>query len=134
MSVGQGGAGGPICPAATGSCTSLAHARGGPHGSLSLQLALSLPVSLVFLATNVGLLTLAMATAEGRPAWRTWRERLGWFSPHYLVFGPLAVLVAAVYRAEGLLSLLALALPALLLSGGLRRSRTATLLARADAR
>ena len=64
----------------------------------------------VFLAANVGLLTLAMAASEHTAPYAVWRRRLAWLTPHYLAFGALA-LTAAVIEAElGLAGLVAAAL------------------------
>lgn len=64
-----------------------------------------------FLVVNIGLLCLAMSLAEGSSAVGIWKERFRWFTPYYLVSGPLALALVIAYRETGILGLAAFALP-----------------------
>ena len=75
----------------------------------------------MFLAINVGLLTLAMAAAEQLPPLETWNERLRWISPAYLAFGPLALVAAIVHAHAGLAGVAVLAASGALLVIALQR-------------
>lgn len=65
----------------------------------------------VFLIVNIGLLCFAMGLAEGRHPLLVWRERFRWFTPYYLVSGPLALALVIAYEKTGILGLAAFALP-----------------------
>jgi hypothetical protein len=115
---------------ATGAGVGVYRGLGGAHAATYEQLLLSLAASLVFVTVNIGLLTLAMATAEALPPLETWEQRLRWLSPYYLGFGPLALLATYAYRQAGLPGLAALVVPpALLLAclrGSLKHARLST--------
>ncbi|MBV8258639.1 MAG: HD-GYP domain-containing protein [Actinobacteria bacterium] len=80
----------------------------------------------VYLAINVGLLSLAMGMAEGRSVAEVWKERFRWRTPYYVVSGLLALAVVRAYDSLGLTGLLAFALPPLMMMVSVRQyvSRT----------
>jgi hypothetical protein len=82
-----------------------------PHAS---PVVLATAGSCVFLAVNTGLLGVAIAISEHEPVLPTWRSRLGWLSPAYIAFGPLAFLAADLHSDHGLGAIVALSIGALL--------------------
>jgi hypothetical protein len=107
---------------ATGAAVGLYQVLGGPHDATGPRIALSVLASCVFLAVNVGLLTIAMSVAEQRPALETWKARLRWISPTYITFGPLALVAALCYPHGGLTGVGALLGTSALLLAALRRT------------
>jgi hypothetical protein len=102
--------------------TELYRGLGGAHLAAFEQIGLALAASFVFLTLNVGLLALAMALTERRSPVATWRARLGWISPSYLAFGPLALLTALAYREAAAAGVVALAIEGAVLAGALRKA------------
>jgi hypothetical protein len=107
---------------ATGAAAGVYDVVGGRSAPPYAQILTAVLASVVFLVVNVGLLTVAMATADQLPALATWRERLRWCSPLYLAFGPAALLGVALYRQAGLVGILALAGLAVLMTAAMRRT------------
>lgn len=112
---------------ATGAGVGVYRGFGGAQAATYQQVLLSLAASLAFVTVNIGLLTVAMATAETLPTLETWEQRLRWLSPYYLSFGPLALLASFAYRQAGLPGLAALIVPPALvlvcLRGSLKHAR-----------
>ena len=65
----------------------------------------------LFLAVNVGLLSLAMSLSEETKAVTVWRERFQWMTPYGLAAGPLAFAVVLAFEKVGLAGVLAFSLP-----------------------
>jgi putative nucleotidyltransferase with HDIG domain len=80
----------------------------------------------VFMFVNIGLLTVAMSLAEGLSIRSIWRERFRWFTPYYLVSGPLALATTVAFEEAGLIGMLAFGLPPAILMLSIRQyiSRT----------
>lgn len=72
--------------------------------------------SVTFTLVNVGLLSTAMALAEGLPVIEVWRERFRWLTPHYVAFGPLALGLTVAEQRIGVIGVIAFTLPPTLLS------------------
>jgi hypothetical protein len=92
---------------------------GANHSTLE-HAAVALGASCIFLGLNAGLLAGVMALSEHRSLIPTWRLRLGWISPAYLAFGPLAFLVALAYQHSTVAGPLVLAGGAAVAVGALR--------------
>jgi hypothetical protein len=92
---------------------------GAGHSTIE-HLGVALGASCIFLGLNAGLLATAMALSERRSLVRTWQSRLGWISPAYLTFGPLAFLAALAYEHGAVGGPLVLAASAALTAGALR--------------
>jgi HD-GYP domain-containing protein (c-di-GMP phosphodiesterase class II) len=80
------------------------------HSEL-VQLVVSLGAGPLYLLVNLGLLSCAMAFAEGSGALAIWRERFRWMTPYYLASGPLGAALVIAYEKLGLAGLGAFALP-----------------------
>lgn len=85
------------------------------HASVVLLLLPALAAGIVYWATNIGLVTLAMSMSEQRPYRAIWQERFRWLTPHYVAFGPLALALVVAYRDVGPTGVFAFALPPALL-------------------
>jgi putative nucleotidyltransferase with HDIG domain len=94
-----------------GAGASFYHLFAAPSSPLGARVALALAAGLIYMVVNLGLLSLAMSLAEGAKALEIWRERFRWFTPYYLVSGPLALALTIAYEKTGLTGLLAFALP-----------------------
>jgi putative nucleotidyltransferase with HDIG domain len=91
-------------------------AAGGTHGRAVLgDLGPAFAAGVVYCVVNLGLLCLAMGTAEGTPPLRIFTERFRWMVPHYLASGPLALAIITAYQHEGILGLFAFVLPPLMM-------------------
>jgi putative nucleotidyltransferase with HDIG domain len=96
---------------AVGAGTGLYHALTGPGSTLAERLGPALGASVVYMIVNLGLLSFAMSLAEETSAVEIWKERFRWFTPYYLVSGPLALALTAAYEETGIIGMLAFALP-----------------------
>src|SRR5205807_1897091 len=71
----------------------------------------ALGAGIVFLAVNLGLLSTAMALAEGLTAAAVWRERFRWMTPYFVASGPLGLALVLAYHRLGITGLIAFSLP-----------------------
>jgi hypothetical protein len=92
---------------------------GAGHSTLE-HVIVALGASCIFLGLNAGLLAAVMALSEHRSLIPTWQSRLGWISPAYLTFGPLAFLAALAYKHGAVGGPLVLGAGAALAAGALR--------------
>ena len=75
------------------------------------RFAASVPAAVVFLAVNLGLLSVAMGLSETASPLAIWRERFRWLTPYYLASGPLAFAMALAYEKIGVVGLAVFAMP-----------------------
>jgi putative nucleotidyltransferase with HDIG domain len=94
--------------------------------STFVRLGPSLLAGAAYCIVNVGLLTLVMSFAEGLRPLAIWNERFRWFTPYYLVSGPLAVALTSAYTSVGLVGMLAFTMPPAMMMLSIRQyvSRT----------
>jgi putative nucleotidyltransferase with HDIG domain len=64
-----------------------------------------------YFLVNTGLLASAVALEGHEAAWRAWRERFAWLTPHYLFYGFIGAMIAFLYDKVGISGLLVFALP-----------------------
>jgi putative nucleotidyltransferase with HDIG domain len=97
----------------------------GTHGTI-VRLGPSLVAGAAYCVVNVGLLTIAMSLSEGLRPYAVWTERFRWFTPYYLVSGPLALALASAYASVGLIGMLAFTMPPAMMMLSIRQyvSRT----------
>jgi putative nucleotidyltransferase with HDIG domain len=97
-----------------------------PSQSTFERLGPSLLAGAAYCIVNVGLLTIVMSLAEGLRPLAVWNERFRWFTPYYLVSGPLAVALTSAYTDVGLVGMLAFTMPPLMMMLSIRQyvSRT----------
>lgn len=70
----------------------------------------------LFMIVNLGLVSLAMSLSEHLPIRSVWQERFRWFTPYYLVSGPLALATTVAFEKADLFGLVAFALaPAIMM-------------------
>src|SRR5215210_7581686 len=102
------------------------HLVGAADWNTAAQLVPAMSAGIVFMLVNVGLLSLAMSMAEQIPMRAIWQERFRWFTPYYLVSGPLALATTVAFEKAGLIGLLAFGLPPALMMFSIRQyiSRT----------
>lgn len=116
---------------AAGAGAGFYQALAGPATGRLAQLLVAEGAAVVFVAVNLGLLTLAMAAADGSSPLAVFRQRLAWLTPHYLAFGPLAFVALVAEQRFGPAGLLAGAAAAvaleLLLQRSLERARSFSL-------
>ena len=97
------------------------------HGSnVAVDLAASMLAAAIYCVINLGLLSLAMATAEEQRPVAIFNERFRWMVPYYVVSGPLALAYVTAYEKTGVTGLLAFVLPPLMMTLSVRQyvSRT----------
>ena len=82
----------------------------GTHNVL-VELVPAFVAGTVYCAVNIGLLITVMSLSEGVPPLAVWNERFRWFTPYYLVAGPLALALVSGYQHLGLIGLLAFTAP-----------------------
>lgn len=87
------------------------HLLGTSEWTTATRLAPAIGAGIIFMTVNIGLLSLAMSLAEGLPMQSIWRERFRWFTPYYLVSGPLALATAVAFEEAGVIGMLAFGLP-----------------------
>ena len=102
------------------------HVMGAGDWNTATRLIPALVASIAFMVVNVGLLSLAMSLAEQLPVQEIWRERFRWFTPYYVVSGPLALATSVAYEEAGVVGLIAFGLPPALMMFSIRQyiSRT----------
>src|SRR5205823_2353113 len=66
-------------------------------------------------------LPIAMALAEGEKPFAVWNERFRWFTPYYLVAGPLALALVSAYEGVGAIGMLAFTAPPAMLLHSMRQ-------------
>jgi putative nucleotidyltransferase with HDIG domain len=95
------------------------------HGTI-VRIGPSLVAGAAYCVVNVGLLTVAMSLSEGLHPYAVWVERFRWFTPYYLVSGPLALALASAYASVGLIGMLAFTMPPAMMMLSIRQyvSRT----------
>jgi len=103
------------------------HLLNSPHDSTVVRLMPALVAATAYCVVNVALVTLAMSIAEGLHPFAVWNERFRWFTPYYLVSGPLALALVDAYKGVGLIGMLAFTMPPAMLLLSMRQyvSRTA---------
>jgi putative nucleotidyltransferase with HDIG domain len=84
---------------------------GAEHFGSVLRMGPAFLAAVVFLAINVGLLSLAMGFSEGEHPLAIWRERLQWVTPYGIAAGPLGAALVIAYDKIGSIGLLVFALP-----------------------
>ncbi len=101
-------------------------ALGAPGWPTATKLVPAIVAGVIFMGVNIGLLSLAMSLSEGLPIREVWRERFRWFTPYYVVSGPLALATAVAFEDAGLIGMLAFGLPPAILMLSIRQyvSRT----------
>ena len=94
--------------------------------STLVRLGPALLAGAAYCVVNVGLLTIVMSLAEGLRPLAIWNERFRWFTPYYLVSGPLAVALTSAYSSVGLAGMLAFTMPPAMMMLSIRQyvSRT----------
>ncbi len=97
------------------------HLIGAADWNTAARLAPAFAAGIVFMAVNIGLLSLAMSMAEQIPMRAVWRERFRWFTPYYLVSGPLALATTVAFEEAGLIGLIAFGLPPALMMFSIRQ-------------
>ncbi|MDP9491288.1 MAG: HD-GYP domain-containing protein [Actinomycetota bacterium] len=102
------------------------HLIGAADWNTAARLVPAFAAGIVFMVVNVGLLSLAMSMSEQIPMRAIWRERFRWFTPYYLVSGPLALATTVAFEEAGLIGLIAFGLPPALMMFSIRQyiSRT----------
>jgi hypothetical protein len=102
------------------------HVLGTPEWTTAARLVPAFLAGVLFMVVNIGLLSLAMSLAEGLPMQAIWRERFRWFTPYYLVSGPLALATTVAFEEAGLIGMLAFGLPPAIMMLSIRQyiSRT----------
>jgi putative nucleotidyltransferase with HDIG domain len=97
----------------------------GGHGTI-VRLGPALLAGVAYCVVNVGLLTIAMSRSEGLRPFAVWKERFRWFTPYYLVSGPLALALTSAYASVGLVGMLAFTMPPAMMMLSIRQyvSRT----------
>jgi hypothetical protein len=96
-----------LCGAAAGAIYEVLPGRTSGVG----EVAGSMVAAAVYLAVNVGLLSLVMALSEQISPRAVWIERFRWRTPYYIVSGPLAVALVAAYEHIGVIGVAAFTLP-----------------------
>jgi putative nucleotidyltransferase with HDIG domain len=97
------------------------HLLGTSEWTTAARLAPALGAGIIFMTVNIGLLCLAMSLSEGLPMQVIWRERFRWFTPYYLVSGPLALATAVAFEKAGLIGMLAFGLPPAIMMFSIRQ-------------
>jgi putative nucleotidyltransferase with HDIG domain len=102
------------------------HLLGTPEWTTAARLVPAFFAGVIFMVVNIGLLSLAMSLSEGLSIEAIWRERFRWFTPYYLVSGPLALATTIAFEEAGLIGMLAFGLPPAIMMLSIRQyiSRT----------
>jgi hypothetical protein len=96
---------------AAGAGTAFYTGIGAENWSAGARILPSIGAAAIYMAVNVGLLSLAISLADEENQFAVWRERFQWLTPYYLAAGPLAVALAVAYEKLGLTGLMAFTLP-----------------------
>lgn len=76
----------------------------------------ALAAGVLFMIVNLGLVTVAMSLSEHLPLLSVWEERFRWFTPYYLVSGPIALATTVAFEKADFFGLVAFALaPAIMM-------------------
>jgi putative nucleotidyltransferase with HDIG domain len=96
------------------------------HESTLMRLGPSLLAGAAYCVVNAGLISIVMGLAEGLHPLAVWNERFRWFTPYYVVSGPLAVALTSAYTSLGLFGMLAFTMPPAMMMLSIRQyvSRT----------
>ncbi len=97
------------------------HLLSGGGDSEVVRLAPAFAAGAIYCIVNVGLVTVAMSLSEGSRPFAVWNERFRWFTPYYLVSGPLALALVAAYDRVGLIGMLAFTAPPAMLLLSIRQ-------------
>ena len=97
------------------------HVIGAADWNTAARLLPAFAAGVVFMVVNIGLLSLAMSMAEQISIRAIWRERFRWFTPYYLVSGPLALATTVAFEEAGLIGLIAFGLPPALMMFSIRQ-------------
>lgn len=97
------------------------HLLGVPEWTTAARLVPAVAAGIIFMAVNIGLLSVAMSLAEGISIQSIWRERFRWFTPYYLVSGPLALATTVAFEEAGLIGMLAFGLPPAIMMFSIRQ-------------
>ena len=97
------------------------HLLGTPEWTTAARLVPAIGAGIIFMVVNIGLLSLAMSLAEGLAIKAIWRERFRWFTPYYLVSGPLALATTVAFEEAGLIGMLAFGLPPAIMMVSIRQ-------------
>jgi putative nucleotidyltransferase with HDIG domain len=97
------------------------HLLHGAGRSTVLLIGPSFVAGVAYLVVNVGLITLAMSLSEGLRPVAVWNERFRWFTPYYLVSGPLALALVLAYERVGVIGMLAFTAPPAMLMLSIRQ-------------
>jgi putative nucleotidyltransferase with HDIG domain len=97
------------------------HLLGVPDWTTAARLVPAVAAGIIFMAVNIGLLSVAMSLAEGLTIQSIWRERFRWSTPYYLVSGPLALATTVAYEQAGLIGMAAFGLPPALMMFSIRQ-------------
>ncbi len=97
------------------------HVLGAAEWTTQARLVPATIAGVLFMAVNIGLLSAAMSIAEDLSIRAVWRERFRWFTPYYLVSGPLALATTVAFEEAGLIGMLAFGLPPALLMFSIRQ-------------
>ncbi|HET8892761.1 MAG TPA: HD domain-containing phosphohydrolase [Gaiellaceae bacterium] len=96
---------------AAGAGTAVFDAFTPAHASMLIRVGPATLAGVVFLATNVSLLSIAMSLSEGSTVRAIWMERFRWMTPYGVASGPLALALVIAYERMGTIGLLAFAAP-----------------------
>jgi putative nucleotidyltransferase with HDIG domain len=97
------------------------HVLGAPEWTTAARLVPATMAGVMFMIVNIGLLSVAMSLAEGLSIRSIWRERFRWFTPYYLVSGPLALATTVAFEEAGLIGMLAFGLPPAIMMFSIRQ-------------
>ena len=97
------------------------HVLGASEWTTAARLVPATVAGVIFMAVNIGLLSMAMSLAEGLSIQSIWRERFRWFTPYYLVSGPLALATTVAFEEAGLIGMLAFGLPPAIMMFSIRQ-------------
>ncbi|HEV2713269.1 MAG TPA: HD-GYP domain-containing protein [Gaiellaceae bacterium] len=101
--------------------TGLFHVLGTSEWTTAARLLPATGAGIVFMVVNIGLLSFAMSLAEGLSMQSIWRERFRWFTPYYLISGPLALATTVAFEEAGLIGMLAFGLPPAIMMFSIRQ-------------
>jgi putative nucleotidyltransferase with HDIG domain len=97
------------------------HVLGASEWTTAARLVPATAAGIVFMVVNIGLLSIAMSLAEGLSVQSIWRERFRWFTPYYLISGPLALATTVAFEEAGLIGMLAFGLPPAIMMFSIRQ-------------
>jgi putative nucleotidyltransferase with HDIG domain len=97
------------------------HVLGADEWTTAARLVPATIAGVMFMVVNIGLLSVAMSLAEGLSIQSIWRERFRWFTPYYLVSGPLALATTVAFEEAGLIGMLAFGLPPAIMMFSIRQ-------------